>query len=52
MDAFDIPVKRDTSITTQCVKCAVKMMRIQILNIMKTGFYICESCYKKLEEKS
>ena len=48
MDAF-AGFDRDNSLMCQCIKCQVAIAKVQILSVYKTGFYICEPCYTKLE---
>lgn len=47
---FDMQQHRDRSIMVQCIKCSTRIAQIEIRNMFRTGFYICETCFLKLEE--
>lgn len=42
--------ERDRSIIVECIKCATKIARIDVKSMYKLGFYICESCFQRLDK--
>jgi len=40
---------RDRSIIVQCIKCHTNIARIEVKAMYRIGFYICESCFKKMD---
>ena len=42
--------ERDRGIIVQCIKCSTKIARIEVKAMFRLGFYICESCFIKLDK--
>lgn len=45
-----MPTARDRSMRVQCIKCSIPIAVLEIKAMLKIGFYICESCFKKLDK--
>ena len=37
---------RDRSVMCHCINCGQKIAKIEVLAVIKIGFYICEICWK------
>lgn len=50
MHEFQMLQERDRSIIIKCIKCQTNLARIEIKSMFRLGFYICESCFGKLDK--
>lgn len=47
--SFHQPFERDRSILVACIKCHTPIARIEIKMMYRIGFYICESCFRRID---
>jgi hypothetical protein len=46
-----MPFEKDRSIEVNCIKCGLRIAKIDIKCVFKIGFYICETCFLKLDKQ-
>jgi hypothetical protein len=45
-----MPFERDRSILVACIKCHTPLAQIEVKMMHRIGFYICESCFRKIDK--